>query len=260
MQNKDAYRHISAENTDWPFYLQDWWLDACCTSSEWDAIIIREPQSGLPDAVMPFEVRSKWGLRKVTTPEFTPWSGPWFRETTREKPHHIMAEFEERLTKLFQALPKTPFLNIKFSPAVPYGIPVHWIGYQERLIYTYRLTFNTAEHAFQNFNRTVRRDIQNADHEVIRPKEEEFFMWLGALMGVRDKEEVFMLSSAVNRKVNPNPAFYSMIFDIVTSLEGQINTIDLMGSQDKAVAHAFRALSAIPVGIRSVTRKSLLNF
>ena len=79
-------------------------------------------------------------------------------------------------------------------------------------------------------------------------------------MGVRDKEEVFMLSSAVNRKVNPNPAFYSMIFDIVTSLEGQINTIDLMGSQDKAVAHAFRALSAIPVGIRSVTRKSLLNF
>lgn len=300
MRNQKAYRQLSEHMIEWPFYLKDWWLDATCTPAGWDAVVINTNGDGEPDAVLPYEVRRKWGFRKVSTPEFTPWSGPWLKDTQRHKAHHIMAEFEALMTSIFDDLPRSRKVDIKLSPDIPYGLPAHWAGFRESLMYTYRLSFNEAKNAFDNFNRSTRKEVQSFDAELFTPDGDEFFhfisnsnskyttaqhrklerihsalqererlviraarendTWLGAVMGVIDREELFLLCSGLNRSVKPNFAFYAIIFDIIKRHEGRINTIDFMGSQDPSVAHSFRSLGAIPMSIRRIEKKSLLNF
>ncbi|MDX1684300.1 MAG: hypothetical protein R3275_03630 [Saprospiraceae bacterium] len=169
MTDQLEYRAFVDSQEEWPFFMTPWWMDAMCGKEHWSACMVMEKDECL--AAMPFEYRKKYGLTKISTPEFTPHSGPWILRPQSEKPHSIMASFEGVVQRLLKSLPPYSRLDLKLSPETPYSLPFTWAALQESSRYTYRLPVISAESTFENFNRTIRKHLQSEDDWIVSVEE-----------------------------------------------------------------------------------------
>lgn len=294
--NQQQYRQWAKNQKGLPFYLQCEWLDATCGSDHWDASLCLEGNEVI--AALPFQISRKYGFTKSHTPDFLPYSGPWLADTKKEKTHHQMAEFEGRMMHLLDRLKN--LVDLRFSPEIPYGLPIVWSKFKHRLSYTYQLNYLSVNECFDQFNRTIRKHLNPPDAAVNPISGSAFLRFIDAhgqryslkqkqilqniittfessdqlsilgafrndacmavLLAVESQNTGYLLSSAVDKSITDNMGFYRLVWQYITD-HPSISKLDFTGSSDIKIARSFRAFSANPVPYsRAVRQPRIISF
>lgn len=165
MSKKNAYREFCLTAADLPLFMQDWYLDAVCLDGTWEVAIVEE--KGKIVASMPYFLKQKMGFRYSTIPLHVKHLGPYLIPEKRNlKSEHLL------YAALIEQLPKTAHFIQDFAPMVTNWLPFFWKGYQQTVRYTYILELIDLEKVYQNFNKSIKRNIKKAektvriDHEI----------------------------------------------------------------------------------------------
>jgi len=106
-------------------------------SPEWEAI--RVWKGGHLHAVMPIEVKRKYGLHYALQPIFSQYGGICFRpfEAKRSRVYESKKQY---VKAIIEQIPKEIRLfEIQFSPSFDYPLPFVWSGYRVRPRFTYMI-------------------------------------------------------------------------------------------------------------------------
>ena len=136
----------------------------------WQAAIVKN-EAGW-QAVMPFYMSKKWGLKAILQPLFAQYWGILFAESTFDL-HHRRTEWEKAV--IGQLLPLCEAAHLyamHFSPAFTYPHPFLWKGYQVAARYTQVLDLSPAEDAlFAHLVGSLRRQIRKGESQALQCRE-----------------------------------------------------------------------------------------
>ena len=166
MSNRSAYR-LFCERQDLPFFLKAEWMDVVCGEKDWDAALVTSGEKVM--AAMPFQVKRKGPWTKLSTPDFTPHSGPWIRPSDKKTTHGITAHYHHYVDALVKALPKAAFFGLKLDARFQDMSPWQWRKLWARPRTNYVLTLDkgiTKDEVAGLFNYSVRQQIDLPDHEI----------------------------------------------------------------------------------------------
>jgi hypothetical protein len=161
MQN--LYRSF-AQKHDLPLHLQPQWLDAISGDAGWGACVVTDGSGDLM-GLMPYFVESKLGFKMITMPTGNQYSGPFFFYPPQELFKEVTkAAFEKRvISEIVAQLPKTISTKIVLRPEIKNNLPWHWLGYKEKVQYTYRMPIGSdMSQVRANYKRSVRTDLNKA--------------------------------------------------------------------------------------------------
>ena len=166
MSYKEAYIDFCSRTPSIPLFLQPWWLDAVTQpdGKEWDVLLARN-KKGEIEAIMPFVLGSKFGMRYALTPQLTQYTGVWivdkegesiFDRLSREK------KLQNDIIKQIKAL-RLSLFDVKFPLKYQYWSPFYWAGYKQETHYTYRIeNLSDLGKVFAGFDATKQNKIRKA--------------------------------------------------------------------------------------------------
>ena len=167
MTNKEQYLSFCIEE-QLPLLMQSWWLDAVCGPDNWD-LALSFDKEGKVNGVLPFYIRRKYGLSRITMPPLTDYLGPWLKFPEEDKLKKVSRYNIETniLSGLIEQLPDVDFFYQTFFPEVESALPFLWQGFKTGIYYTYRLNAPLdTKNVFENFKYTVRTEIRKAEKKV----------------------------------------------------------------------------------------------
>ena len=113
-----------------------YWLDAVAPGA-WDKVeVIR---AGRLLGRLPFVVKRRYGLSAVSTPDHTPWLGPWIAASGARGTNELGHQ-HDILATLVRGLPDAGRTLVACAPEFTNLMALHWAGYALHLAYTYRLS------------------------------------------------------------------------------------------------------------------------
>jgi hypothetical protein len=166
MSNRSDYRQF-CEQQDLPFFLKAAWMDVVCGEKGWDAVLVSSGDKVM--AAMPFQIKKRGPWVKLSTPDFTPHSGPWIKPSDKKTTHGITAHYHHYADALIKALPAAAFMGLKLDGQFQDMSPWQWRKLQARPRTNYVLTLDrgiTKEDVAGLFNYSVRQQIDLPDHEI----------------------------------------------------------------------------------------------
>jgi hypothetical protein len=165
MDHKSRYIKFCIQEDTIPLFLHSDWMDAVCTETDWDVAIV-ENKEGTIVGVLPYQIKSKWGIKAYSTPLVTPNSGPWIRLDETKELYQKISAHNSILEKLIPQLEPSHYKYLKLSPTNLPGHPWYWAGYKLNTMYTYRLDISSPDTVLANCKNTIRTDIRNAENEI----------------------------------------------------------------------------------------------
>ena len=166
MSNRSAYRQF-CEQQNLPFFLQAAWMDVVCGENGWDAVLVSSGDKVM--AALPFQVKTKGPWVKLSTPDFTPHSGPWIRQSDKKTTHGITAHYHHYVDALIKALPAAAFMGLKLDRQFQDMSPWQWRKLQARPRTNYVLTLDEdipKEDVAGLFNYSVRQQIDLPEYKI----------------------------------------------------------------------------------------------
>ena len=167
MSDKEAYIRFCEQTPALPLFLQPWWLDAVTIpdGKVWEVLMARNKQGEI-EAVMPFVIGSRWGMRYAVTPQLAQYTGVWIKDISGETiPERLSREkrLQNDIIAQLEAK-KIAFFDIKFPLNYTYWSPFYWAGYQQETHYTYRIEdLRDTERVFAGFDTTKQNKIHKAE-------------------------------------------------------------------------------------------------
>lgn len=128
----------------------------------WQAVMLRDGERIL--AAFPFASRSKWGEEYALQPFFAQYLGILFSEKSDSVQKRL--EFEKKAIQLIhEALPKRlRLLSLNFAPEFDYDLPLIWLGWKPKMLYTYWVDIRQGYGVFlQSCASHVRREVKKAE-------------------------------------------------------------------------------------------------
>ncbi|GAC1367958.1 MAG: hypothetical protein NVSMB30_03430 [Hymenobacter sp.] len=158
---KARYRDFCRTAPDVPVFAQPWYLDACATGGDWDAVLADD--NGRIVASLPYFYKQKGPFRYATMPQLVKWLGPYLLPELRADPRRE----SEAVAALLSQLPRLAAFKQNCYPTLTNWLPFYWQGFRQTTYYTYRL------HQLQDLARIeaglsggIRRDIRLARQQV----------------------------------------------------------------------------------------------
>lgn len=116
-------------------YHYTWYLDIVCPN--WKAIIIKNSQEWL--AIMPLNIKKKWGISYIFQPPLTQFLGILFKPQD-SKMEKTLSDKKDWVNEIIEYTPKQiKLFNYNFSPHFDYAFPFYWHKYQLFTRYNYEL-------------------------------------------------------------------------------------------------------------------------
>ena len=164
----------------------------------WNAAILENLQ-GEVQAVWPFFLKRKWGLRYVTMPHFVKYMGPW-------SPKAFNADFSDLFPEIAGLLPRIDALRQNFHYSFYGSDALEKSVYHFRPQHTYLLDIRDLDAVFSGINRNMRRNILKAQGKV-------------GIQTDNDPQRFFPISEVpFQRKGIPTPYSKSLFFSHDTAL------------------------------------------
>lgn len=156
---RQEYKAICENFEGIPVFLQYWWLDSI--SNNWDIVIYRKNE--VIQGLFVFETRYKYGIKIISTPRLTPYSGLWLFYPEGQKNHSRISFENEVVRNIILQLPKSHIFRVKLFHKLKNGLQFRWLGFKESMHYSYRLDQELGDLAFDNFKPNLKRDIKKFD-------------------------------------------------------------------------------------------------
>ncbi len=138
---------------------------------DWQAVVVREGKHIA--AAFPFAVKTKWGISYAMQPYFAQYFGILFGPKSDNVYKNL--EFQKKAIQLVhEALPgKIKYLDYNFAPEFDYELPLQWLGWQQRTLYTYWVDIGKGyESVIQSCASHVRREIKKAEQAGLKVRVE----------------------------------------------------------------------------------------
>ena len=171
MSDKEAYIRFCEQTPALPLFLQPWWLDAVTIpdGKVWEVLMARNKQGEI-EAVMPFVIGSRWGMRYAVTPQLAQYTGVWIKDVAGETiPERLSREKRLQNDIIAQLEAKRiAFFDIKFPLNYTYWSPFYWAGYQQETHYTYRIEdIRDTQKVFAGMDYAKQKQIRKAQEACI---------------------------------------------------------------------------------------------
>lgn len=143
-------------------YHYTWYLDVVCPN--WKAIIIKNSQEWL--AVMPLNIKTKWGIQAILQPLLTQFLGILFVPQS-SKTEKALSDKKEWINEIIAYIPpKIKLFNYNFSPYFDYAFPFYWHKYQLFTRYNYELNLSEGiDKLLENLHTKTRYYLKKAEKE-----------------------------------------------------------------------------------------------
>ena len=160
---KTIYRDICQAASQLPLFHQPWWLDAACGPGSWQVAVARNEETGAVEGVLPYCVRSRFGVRILSPPPLTPFLGPLLFPPEGLNPYKQRTFEEAAVHRLLAQLPRTPVARLKLHYDVHNWLPYRQAGFQQTTRYSYRiLEPGDPDRVWNNFHPKLRNKISHA--------------------------------------------------------------------------------------------------
>lgn len=147
--------------TDFPVFMQDWYLDAICSDGSWDAIVLKESDKIV--GVWPFFLKKKLWWTYIAMPLLGKMMGPYLIPTCRSlsKQMHLLEKMMEQLP------PGLAAFQQDFNYTQTNWLPFFWKGYQQTTRYSYCLDLKQPETTlWKNISNSYRKKISKASEKL----------------------------------------------------------------------------------------------
>jgi hypothetical protein len=126
----------------------------------WSAIEVRN--DGKLCGVMPLHIRSKAGIKYSLQPYYTQYWGPILSDFSSLSTYKRNSEARKIMIAMMEQLPASlKLISHGCAPALDYGSPLHWAGFELRTRYSMRLTPEPDEEKrLASFAPNTRQDIK----------------------------------------------------------------------------------------------------
>ncbi len=143
-KNKKYWSSICEDYSEIPVFLQPWWWDITCGKSGWEIAMSFSPK-GTPQGAMLYEIKTNYGIRRLTLPPFTPFNGIWLRNIDTSKAHSLYSKRRKIITQILEELPRASMQDFKIHYALDDWLPFKWKGYNQTTQYTQTLDITAEE-------------------------------------------------------------------------------------------------------------------
>ncbi len=150
----------------WPsqFPYQQWYLDAIAGESAWNYVKVEDKEQLLL-GILPFQEKTRFGLKTITPPPLCPRLGPFLFPPRELKTPKQLQDFSWRvLTELALQLPTFAYARICWPYHLSYGRPWQVLGWEQRVRYSYVLPLSKGrKEIWNNFKPSLRNKIRKAE-------------------------------------------------------------------------------------------------
>ena len=165
MMAKDSYIPF-CEQQDIPLFLQPWWLDAVTKpdNKTWDVLLARNKNDEI-EAVLPFVIGSRYGLRYALTPQLTQYTGLWIADKEGESITDRLGREKALQNDILQQLGAMHlhYFDVRCPLSYTYWLPFYWAGYAQHTQYTYRINhLADIRQVFAGFSYAKQKQIRKA--------------------------------------------------------------------------------------------------
>jgi lipid II:glycine glycyltransferase (peptidoglycan interpeptide bridge formation enzyme) len=203
---------------------QPWWLDIVA-NGKWHEVIVEE--NGKVVARMPYVFYKKWWGRTIEMPRLTQTSGPWIKECEIKRGNENLSYQKELIFKLLEQIPKCKYFKIRIDSARTYVMPFIWKGYSVKSLFSYRIQdLSNVDKIYENFNRTVKKNIKSAEKKVMINENVDVNILLN------------LLEKTFNAQGRHSPISKDLIRDVVSISEKNNSGKMFTAIDDKGNVHA----------------------
>ncbi len=222
---------------DWPSNLPfpRWYLDAVSGAQGWEYVEVRNG-GGQLEALLPFQIRRRWGLLLLMAPPLCPQIGPVIHlpesaKTEQQKNTHL----HRILTELNAVLPPADYYKVSWPYSLENGLPWQMLGWQQKVRYSYVLPLGkSTTQLWKNLKPSLRNKIRKAegivavqesqDWKLLFHLVDEVFLYRGVgrqvsvdqveqLYKAADQNQACQLWTAVDEANNPHAAMLLLYDD-----------------------------------------------
>ena len=174
--SKNQYSQL-CQSESLPIFMQDWWLDSVCGTDNWQPILVFDKNEKIIGASFYYN-KSRYGLRTVTQPFLTPFSGVWFRPSNFESSRKKQQYEADILKEIAKKLPNVAIFAQNFHFSLTNILPFHWSGFKNTIRYTYFFeNINDLRVILGNFSMSVRQNIKKGDDLKVIESENTKFLY-----------------------------------------------------------------------------------
>ena len=176
MKNKSKYIAYSNSDKTLPIFMQPYWLDAVCGCDNWDVAIVEKDKK--VKAVLPYYLKTKFGIKTIVLPKLTQFMGVWFTEEKSKYATKLSRE-KKYIDELIEQLPNVNIFYQNFNHKINNWLPLYWKGYKQTTSVTYIIekTQSIAD-AWDNTMSNIKGAVRKAEKlelEVIETSDVEAF-------------------------------------------------------------------------------------
>ena len=191
MVEKETYRNYCKNNQNLSLFQQDWWMDAVCGESNWDARVYKSNGNILGTWAFPY--KKKLNLKLISMPMLTPGTGPYIHYFPGQKKNNQISHEQQVLEELISSLPVFDLFDLYLFPEYKNHLSFYWKGFSQSTRYTYILKDLTdLGQVFDNFNSNIRTQIRKAEKELIlfESNDIDLFYEINCLSFKRQKKQM----------------------------------------------------------------------
>ncbi len=195
---------------------------ATAIKPEWKAAIVSDGSGW--QAVMPFFISRKFGMKAILQPIFAQYWGILFADRQFDSTYRKI-QWEKTVGEQFVAVcADTHLYTMNFSPAFLAGLPFHWKGFETHIRYTQTLDLRPEESdLFTEFAGSLRRQIRKAEKQKLK--------W-EYLTDIEELIELIHLNAQAGNTIFSNPQSEASILRSVSVYLQQAKTGYLIGAKD----------------------------
>lgn len=144
-------------------FQEPWWLDIVAKDS-WSSLEVKWGTEVV--ARMPYVLKSKFGIKKITQPSLTQVLGPTLN-LGDGKPSTRLANHKKILNELIKQIPEFDIFSQNFHYSEANWLPFYWAGFEQTTRYTYIIeNLEDLDLIWSNFQSNIKTDIKKAERLV----------------------------------------------------------------------------------------------
>jgi Acetyltransferase (GNAT) domain len=163
--NKVEYIKLCETEPSISLFMQKGWLDAVCTEGglSWDVALAKD-KNGKITAALAYVLREKWGLKIITVPYLTKFTGIWLAPLPYSTHYENNNEEYNRIKEIISQLPHFHRLTLNLNTNLTDWSPFHWADFSQTTRYVQVLELGeNKEILYKNLNRNTKRNIKKSE-------------------------------------------------------------------------------------------------
>jgi hypothetical protein len=188
--DKEYYLFLSQNEAKIPLFLKPEWLHAVCGKDmNWD-VVLSKNREGIVDAALIFCLKKKYGIKQITMPYFSQFSGFWFSDNLTQNIDNQQVAIDFLLKKIPNAVRTNLRFNYDFTDK---NILIHQGFEVENRLTQVIENIQNVDAIYQNLSQNVQRNIKKAN-QCFRVK-------------IQDDFDLFypIINTVFKRQNTPNP-------------------------------------------------------